>query len=88
MYFVYILRLANGDLYKGMTTDMTRRMHEHRSGTVTSTKPYLPLHLIGWEAYALKSDAERRELFLKTTEGRRLTKRQYRDILAQYGGVA
>jgi len=41
------------------------------------------LKLIGYESYYLKSDAERREKFLKTNEGRRLFKQQYRDILEQ-----
>ncbi len=64
-----------------MTSDLNRRFFEHKSGTVESTKNYLPVCLIGYEAYKMKSDAERREKFLKTTEGRRLLKQQYRDVL-------
>ncbi len=81
MYYVYFLKLSNGDLYKGSANDLKRRMQEHKSGNVNSTKNYLPIMLIGYEAYILKSDAQRREKFLKTTEGRRLIKQQYRDIL-------
>ncbi len=81
MYYVYFLKLSNGDLYKGSTNDLKRRIPEHNFGNVKSTKNYLPVMLIGYEAYLLKSDAQRREKFLKTTEGRRLIKRQYRDIL-------
>ena len=81
MYYVYFLKLSNGDLYKGSTNDLKRRIQEHNSGNVESTKNYLPVALIGYEAYILKSDAQRREKFLKTTEGRRLIKQQYRDIL-------
>ena len=88
MHYVYILQLANGNLYKGMTGDFKRRISEHEAGRVSSTKPFLPFRVIGCEAYALKSDAARRELFLKTTEGRRLIRQQYRDILARHGGVA
>ncbi len=55
-------------------------MSEHESGKVESTKKLLPI-LIGYESYLLKSDAMRREKFLKSTEGRRLFHRQYRDIL-------
>jgi putative endonuclease len=54
---------------------------EHQLGKVSSTKNYRPLILIGYEAYELKSDALRREKFLKTTEGKRLLKRQYRDVI-------
>ncbi len=81
MTFVYFLKLSNGDIYKGLTDNIDRRMSEHNNGKVESTKNYLPCQLIGYEAYELKSDAERRELFLKTTEGRRLLKQQYRDII-------
>jgi len=77
---VLILRI-NGDLYKGLTANLKRRMEEHITCKVESTKNYRPIALIGYEAYQLKSDAQRREKFLKTTEGRRLLKQQYRDIL-------
>jgi len=81
MYFVYILRLDNGDLYKGSTKDLKQRLIEHKRGNVASTKNK-NLKLIHYECYQLESDARRRELFLKTTEGRRLLKQQLRDILS------
>ncbi len=81
MYYVYVLLLNNNDLYKGSTDDLKRRFKEHQFGKVESTRNYRPLKLILYEAYLLKSDAERREKFLKTTEGRRLLKQQLRDIL-------
>lgn len=31
-YTVYILRCEDGSLYTGITTDMERRLEEHRSG--------------------------------------------------------
>lgn len=33
MYFVYILKCNNGSLYTGITTDVERRLAEHKSGT-------------------------------------------------------
>ncbi|MSR78396.1 MAG: GIY-YIG nuclease family protein [Candidatus Omnitrophica bacterium] len=81
MTFVYLLKLSNGDIYKGITDNLDRRLKEHQSGKVDSTKNYQPCALLGYEAYVLKSDALRRETFLKTTEGRRLLRQQYRDIL-------
>ena len=81
MFYVYFLRLSNKDVYKGSTGDLKRRILEHARGRVESTKNYLPAELIGYEAYRLKSDAERRENFLKTTEGGRLLKQQYKSIL-------
>ena len=81
MVFCYFLLLSNRDIYKGVTDDLKRRYLEHKTGKVESTRNYRPLKLIGYEAYLLKSDAERREKYLKTTEGRRLLKQQYRDII-------
>ncbi len=50
------------------------------SGKVKSTKHKRPLKLIHYEAYLLKSDAQRREKFLKTSEGKRFLKMQIRDF--------
>jgi predicted GIY-YIG superfamily endonuclease len=81
MYYVYFLQMSNGQIYTGSTKDLKVRMYEHKRGNVTTTSKYLPVELIGYEAYQLKSDAQRREKFLKTTEGKRLLSLQYRDIL-------
>ena len=81
MYYVYFLSLSNNDIYKGSSSDVAKRVSEHESGKVDSTCNYRPLKLIGYEAYLLKSDALRRERFLKTTEGRRLLNQQYRDVI-------
>ncbi len=83
MTYIYLLFLANGDIYKGLTEDFERRFKEHQSGKVESTKNYLPIQLIGIESYLVKSDAVRREQFLKKSQGMKLLKQQYRDILAQ-----
>lgn len=81
MRYVYLLLLSNGDIYKGSTEDLSRRLQEHMDGKVAATKNFLPYHLLGFEAYTVDSDAWRRERFLKTTEGRRLLRQQYRDAL-------
>jgi putative endonuclease len=81
MYYVCILLLKNKDLYKGSTSDLRLRLQDHQKGKVASTRNFRPLKLIHYEGYILKSDAERRERFLKTTEGRRLLRQQIRDIL-------
>lgn len=81
MHYVYFLLLSNGNIYTGSTGNLRRRTAQHEAGYVVSTRPYLPVRLVGYEAYALKSDAARREKFMKTTEGKRLFHQQYRDIL-------
>lgn len=84
MYYVYFLFLNNQKIYKGSTSNLKRRFNEHKIGNVSSTKNKKPI-LIHYEAFLLKSDAERWEKFLKTTEGRRLLKQQLKDLLNKLG---
>ena len=79
--YVYILRMDNGQYYTGYTSDLKRRVREHTKGSVSSTSRRLPVKLIHYEAYALASDARRREKFLKSTEGKRLLRQQIRDVM-------
>ena len=81
MHYIYILLLSNKDLYKGSTDNLKRRVSEHNQRKVESTKNYLPAKLIHYEAYLDKKDAQRREKFLKTTEGRKLLKQQLKEVL-------
>ena len=83
MYYVYFLLLKNGNIYTGSSDDLRRRIAEHQNGKVKSTQYFRPVELIGYEAYLIKSDAARREKFFKTTEGKRLFRQQYKDILSR-----
>lgn len=84
MYYVYILLLSNKDLYKGFTSNLKKRILAHQQGKVIATKNYRPIKLIHYECYFKRSDAERRERFLKTTEGKRLLRQQIRDVLQKF----
>ena len=84
MEYVYILKLNTKKLYTGRTSDLRRRISEHKSGKVRSTNKKSPV-LIHYEAYLLSSDANRREKYLKTTEGKRFLHRQLKDLLKQEG---
>ena len=83
VYYVYILQsLKKPDwLYKGSTSDLKRRIPEHNAGKNFSTAPYTPFKLIYYEAYLLKSDAEARERYLKTSMGMRVLKKQLANYL-------
>ena len=83
MYYVYILLLNNNTFYKGCTENLKRRISEHKYGKVLSTKDKRPVKLIHYECYLLKSDAERRERYLKTTEGKYFLRQQIKDLLAK-----
>jgi len=81
MYYIYILKLNNNKLYTGYSDNIKRRIKEHQSGKVITTSKYLPVKLIHYEAYLLKSDALRREKFLKTSDGKHFLKQQLSDFL-------
>ena len=66
-YYVYILRsLKDHKRYIGFTSDLTRRIEEHNSGKVKSTKHRSPFELIYTELFADKTEAMNREKFFKT----------------------
>lgn len=85
MYYVYILKSDKKDnwLYKGMTADLKRRLAEHNNKKNFSTSPYAPFKLVYYEAYLLKSDAEARERYLKTSMGMRVIKKQLAHFLSE-----
>lgn len=80
MFYNYILQSKKDrNLYAGYTIDLNRRLKEHNQGLVFSTKPYRPWKLIYYEACLNEKDAQRREHYLKTTQGRRLLKRRLKE---------
>ena len=78
--YVYVLESQkNQSLYVGYTKDLKKRLHEHNQGRNISTKPYCPWQVIHYEAYLDQNDAERREKYLKTSQGSRLLKRMLKE---------
>jgi len=79
-YYLYILQSQKDhELYTGITHDLRKRVKEHNSGKNISTSYRRPLKLIYYEAYLLKSDAEAREKYLKTSMGKRVIKKQLKN---------
>ena len=68
LWYLYMVRCANGHLYTGITTDVARRFSEHQSGSSKSAK-FLrgkgPLTLAYSETVGSHSDALKREIALK-----------------------
>lgn len=63
---VYILRCGDGSLYTGISTDVQRRLAEHRSGKGAKyTRSRGPLELVYQEQCPDKSTALKRELEIK-----------------------
>lgn len=77
MFYVYVLRsLSDNGLYIGYSTDLKRRLRQHRSGAAFATSYRAPWKLIYYEAYRERLDAEGRERFLKSGSGRKLLRKQ------------
>lgn len=73
--YVYVLKSdSDGQFYVGLTNDLPRRLEEHNSGKVASTKKRIPFELIYWEGCLNRHDAARREKYLKTAWGKRYIK--------------
>jgi putative endonuclease len=66
-FFVYILASRrNGTLYIGVTSDLPRRVHEHREGSIDGfTKRYGVKQLVWYEAHDTAEGAILREKRLK-----------------------
>jgi putative endonuclease len=75
MYFIYVIYSKEHDkFYHGMTADLTQRLKQHNLGKVRSTKAFKPWVIIYSEEFENMVLARERELFLKTSTGRRFLK--------------
>ena len=71
MPWVYILQSEkNNSYYIGSTIDINRRLLEHNSGKVTSTKRYLPFQLMLKQEYSSIEAAQKVERKLKSFKRR------------------
>ena len=66
MRYVYLLNSMDKDFfYIGSTNDINKRINEHKEGQCLTTKRYLPIRLVYYEAYLSDLDANNREQKLK-----------------------
>ena len=67
MYYVYLLASSkHGTLYVGVTNDLVRRIHEHKSKAIAGfTSRYNVTHLVWFECYDDPENAIAREKELK-----------------------
>jgi putative endonuclease len=83
-FYVYILfNSSKNFIYIGYSEDLKQRVEEHKEGKVKSTISHLPLKLIFYEAYPTKSDAKRREKYLKSNKGRTTLMTMLNDYFAK-----
>ena len=73
MFYVYVLKsLSTGKKYIGSTNNIERRLKEHILGSSRYTRSRGPWKLIYCEEKKTLSEAEKREKFFKTGDGRRV----------------
>ena len=78
MYFVYVLQsLLDNRTYVGYTNNLERRFKEHNSGKSKSTKYRVPFKLLFKEEFSSSEEAMKRELWWKSSIGRRKLKEYF-----------
>jgi len=84
-FFVYIL-FSNifEKFYVGMTNNLNRRIKQHNSKQVLSTKAFVPWSIIYNEKFETRTDARQREKYLKSAAGRRWRKNNFNLIMYQF----
>ncbi|MBI4115063.1 MAG: GIY-YIG nuclease family protein [Candidatus Omnitrophica bacterium] len=71
-FWVYVLKSEkDGRHYVGSGADVDERLHRHNRGDYRYTKGHRPWVVIYREEFASRSEAVRRERFLKTGVGRK-----------------
>ena len=82
-HYIYVLRsLSDRQFYVGLTNKLPIRVKAHNNaGLVMSTRKRAPFELIYWEGCLNRSDAARREKYLKSAWGKRYLKTRLRRYL-------
>jgi len=72
-------------MYTGFTTNIEERVKNHNDGKTKSTAPRRPLELIFCEFYLFEADARKREMYFKTTAGKKAVKLMLGGTLLKLG---
>ncbi|MDD5362225.1 MAG: GIY-YIG nuclease family protein [Ignavibacteria bacterium] len=75
-FYTYILKSKIKDKYYiGSCEDLSLRLERHNSGNSRSTKGYLPWEVVYSEEYQTKSEALKREYYIKRQKSKDFIKR-------------
>ena len=86
MYYTYVIQSdMDGRFYTDYTSDLRKRLDDHNSGKVPSTKSRGPFNLIYYEACLDQQDATAREKYLKSGMGKRYLKNRLKRFLSLTG---
>jgi len=71
MFYTYILQSTkSGRYYIGHTEDINARLQRHNAGMVKATKNKGPWNIMSYETFATKTEANKRELYIKSMKSR------------------
>ena len=71
MFYAYILQSQkDNSFYIGYTQDLTKRLEKHNSAKRGYTATKKPWEIVYWEAFPSKTEAIKRERFLKAQKSR------------------
>ncbi|MBI4097966.1 MAG: GIY-YIG nuclease family protein [Candidatus Levybacteria bacterium] len=83
-YYVYVLHNKTKNfIYIGYSENLKSRFSTHNIGKNRSTKLYVPLELIHYEAYRNIKDAKRREKYLKSNRGKATLKTMLKEYFLE-----
>ena len=77
MYYVYVLKCKEGNIYTGCTYDLKERIERHKKGYVIATKERRPVELIHYSAFKDKYKAFEFEIYLKSGSGRAFIRKHF-----------
>jgi len=81
-FITYVLQSEfDKNFYVGYTTNLKKRLDEHNSGKVKSTKDRSPLRVVYYEVCYNQKDALHREKYLKSSYGKRYIKNRLKNYL-------
>ena len=70
-HYVYVIKsLVNKRHYVGFTKDISNRLRRHNERKVKATKAYVPYEIVYVEECDDRTKARKREVFLKSGQGR------------------
>ena len=80
MFYIYVLKSKkDNSQYIGLNQNTEERLKEHNAGRVKSTKLKRPWNLLHKESFRTRTEARKREKYLKSAAGRRFRKEMMGD---------
>jgi len=81
VWYLYVVRCSDGTLYTGITTDVTRRLHEHNvtKKGAKYTRGRRPVELVYWIDFENRSTASKAESRFK-----KLSRKEKWEVIAAF----